>query len=225
MDKNVFITGTSRGIGKSIKHAYTINGWNTNKHNSKILDLSDTKNLAKFLKKEFIENPPDTIVLNASINENIKFKEINEESLNSSLKIAINSNILIIQSAIEHMKKNNFGRIVLIGSIWSKSSRISKSIYSIAKASLTGLSTSLSVEYSKYNILTNIVSPGFVNTEMTNKNLSENDKLKFTSRIPQGRFADPAEIAELVYFLGSEKNTYITGQEIFIDGGFNIGWN
>lgn len=223
MDKNVFITGTSRGIGKSIKNTYTKNGWNTNIHNSKILDLSDTKNLAKFLKKEFIECPPDTIVLNASINENIKFKDINEERLKSSLNISINSNILIIQTAIEQMKKNKFGRIVLIGSIWSKSSRISKSIYSIAKASLTGLNTSLSVEYSKYNILTNIVSPGFVNTEMTSNNLSKNDKQQFIRRIPQGRFADPAEIAEFVYFLGSEKNTYITGQEIFIDGGFNIG--
>jgi len=58
---------------------------------------------------------------------------------------------------------------------------------------------------------------------MTNKNLNEKDKNEFIKRIPQQRFAQPSEIAELAYFLGSDQNTYITGQEIFVDGGFSIG--
>ena len=71
--------------------------------------------------------------------------------------------------------------------------------------------------------MTNILSPGFVDTEMTANNLSEKDKEEFIKRIPQKRFAKPSEIADLAYFMGSDQNTYITGQEIYVDGGFSIG--
>lgn len=223
MDKNVYITGTSKGIGYSIKEKFNSQGWNTNKHNSEVINLSEVQKVNEFFKKEFLINPPTTLVLNASENKNLLFNELDHKNIEKTLSINLTSNLFIIQNAIEHMVKNKFGRIVLIGSIWSKKTRASKSIYSITKSSLIGLCNTLTVEFSKENILTNIVSPGFVNTEMTEQNLSFSDKEEFLKRIPQQRFSEPKEIAELVYFLGSENNTYITGQEIFIDGGFNIG--
>lgn len=169
------------------------------------------------------KNPPNSLVLNASDNQNILFNQLNQKNIESTIKTNLTSTIYIIQNALQYMIDDKFGRIVLIGSIWSKNTRASKSIYSITKSSLSGLCNTLTIEFAKHNILTNILSPGFVDTEMTNKNLNEKDKNEFIKRIPQQRFAKPAEIAELAYFLGSDQNTYITGQEIFVDGGFSIG--
>lgn len=223
MMKNVYITGSSRGIGKSIKEKFDSNNWNTNDHDSKILDLENSDDVVSFYKDEFSKNPPNSLILNASDNKNILFDQLNQESIDSTIKINLTSTIYIIQNALENMIHNKFGRIVLIGSIWSKNTRPSKSIYSITKSSLAGLCSTLTIEYAQYNILTNILSPGFVETEMTANNLSEKDKEEFIKRIPQKRFAKPSEIADLAYFMGSDQNTYITGQEIFVDGGFRVG--
>ena len=80
----------------------------------------------------------------------------------------------------------------------------------------------LSAELSKKNILTNTVSPGFINTDLTKKILSKDEMKKLAKNIPLGRFGEPREVAKLVYFLCSEENSYISGQNIFIDGGFTI---
>ena len=95
--------------------------------------------------------------------------------------------------------------------------------YSISKSALVSLGQSASVELGEFNILVNTVSPGFVNTEMTSQNLSDTQINSFTKQIPLGRFAESHEIPPLIYFLGSEDNSYITGQNIFIDGGWSIG--
>ena len=117
----------------------------------------------------------------------------------------------------------NFGRIVLIGSLWSKYVRNEKLFYSISKSALVSLGRSASIELGEFNILVNTVSPGFVNTEMTSQNLSDTQINSFTKQIPLGRFAESHEIPPLIYFLGSEDNSYITGQNILIDGGWSIG--
>ena len=222
MKKNVHITGSSRVIGKAIKNIYLANEYNVIEHSKKILDLSKPELVSNFYETLFEASPPEILILNASINENRKFENVTSENIMESLNISLLSNMMIIQKGIKHMLKNKFGRIVLIGSIWSSKTRPLKTVYSINKSSLKGICNSLSVEYAKENILTNIVSPGFVNTEMTKKNITSNQEKEFIKRIPLQRFAEPEEISEMVYFLGSENNTYITGQEIFVDGGFNI---
>ena len=78
MMKNVYITGTSRGIGKSIKEKFDSNNWNTNDHNSKILDLENSDDVVSFYKDEFSKNPPNSLILNASDNKNILFDQLNQ---------------------------------------------------------------------------------------------------------------------------------------------------
>jgi len=87
---------------------------------------------------------------------------------------------------------------------------------------LIGMTRSMAIEYASKNVLINSVSPGFVETELTNKSLNKDQKKSLKEQIPLKRFAKPEEVAELVYFLCSHKNTYLTGQNIVIDGGFTI---
>ena len=85
-----------------------------------------------------------------------------------------------------------------------------------------GLTVALAAELSKKGILTNSVSPGFINTDLTRKILSKKEMNDLSKSVPIGRLGDPEEIASIILFLASEKNTYITGQNIMIDGGFSI---
>ena len=95
--------------------------------------------------------------------------------------------------------------------------------YSSSKSGLIGLTKACALDLAKYNILVNTVSPGFVNTDMTQNSLTADQVKSFKSEIPLERFAEPKEIASLVYYLGSDNNTYVTGQNIFIDGGWSVG--
>ena len=123
---------------------------------------------------------------------------------------------------VNKMLANNFGRIINISSIFGKLSKEKRSLYSISKFGLHGLTVSLAAELSERGILTNTVSPGFINTDLTRKILSKKEMDNLAKTVPMGRFGDPEEIAEVVLFLASKKNTYITGQNIMIDGGFSI---
>lgn len=119
------------------------------------------------------------------------------------------------------MKKNNYGRIVNLSSIWDDFSKENRILYSIAKAGVNGLTTSAAVELSQYNILVNAVAPELVNTEMTSRNNSPEQIKQTGAFLPIKRIAEPKEITEVVYFLASGNNSFITGQTIFTDGGFS----
>jgi 3-oxoacyl-[acyl-carrier protein] reductase len=84
------------------------------------------------------------------------------------------------------------------------------------------LTNTLAVELGAYNILVNTVCPGYTNTELTKQNVSKEDAGSIVKTIPVGRFAEPEEIASVIYYLGSEQNSYITGQKIVVDGGFTV---
>ena len=120
------------------------------------------------------------------------------------------------------MKKRSFGRIVNIASIWSQISKTGRALYTTSKTGLVGFTRSMTVEYAGSNILVNAVSPGFTITELTKQSLSNNQIKSLSEEIPIHRFAKPEEIAPIVLFLCSDMNTYITGQNITIDGGFTL---
>ena len=120
------------------------------------------------------------------------------------------------------MKKNKYGRIVNIASIFGVISREKRAAYSSTKSGLIGLTKATAHDLAKDNILVNSISPGFIDTELTKNILGEKSMKEISSSIPLKRLGDPDEIAKLVLFLTSDQNTYITGENIIIDGGYTI---
>jgi 3-oxoacyl-[acyl-carrier protein] reductase len=118
------------------------------------------------------------------------------------------------------MINRQWGRILNVCSIWSSISKAGRASYSSSKFGLDGITAALAAEVANNNILVNSISPGFTDTPLTMQTLSSKEQQKIKSTIPIGRFAAPVEIAEFASWLVSEKNTYISGQNLIIDGGF-----
>lgn len=118
------------------------------------------------------------------------------------------------------MRQQGWGRIVNLSSCYATVTRPGRASYGAAKAGLNSLTRTACLEFAPGNVLVNAVCPGFVSTEMTHRNNSPRQIETMCGAIPLGRLASPEEIAAFVYFLGSEANTYITGQTLVIDGGF-----
>lgn len=228
--KIVLITGTSRGIGSSIaeefkKQSYYVIGVST--QNNKLsfedehyaIDLSNTDQLEE-LCKSIEAKPVDVLINNAGINYPQNFLDIDTNTFVQTLQVNLHAPFRLCQTVIPNMLIKNYGRIVNVASIWSKKSRAGVAAYSASKFGLDGMTLSIAHEYSKFNILANCLSPGFTNTEMTQQNLTVERIKYYESVIPENRLAQPSEIAKTVYWLGSEMNTYITGQNLAVDGGF-----
>lgn len=230
--KKAFITGASRGIGKAIakefkKNSVYVIGTYTgrSKFDTSICDewvkadFINQKELlkcAKFLKKK----KPDILINNAGFNKISSFEKINIKDFLDMHHVNVLAPMILCQASIKNMKENNWGRIINIASIWSKISKSERGPYSASKFALDGMTLSLAAEYSKYNILANCISPGFINTDLTKNILTKHDIRTLTKNIPIKRMGEVDEIAKFVFWLASEKNTYISGQNIAIDGGF-----
>lgn len=219
MSKRVLITGGSRGIGKAIAECFTKNGYTVVTPVRDELDLLSNESIAFFIKNNQ-EEGFDIIINNAGINPIDEIENIKEKDFNDTMQVNITAPFKLIQGFVGKMKKENFGRIVNISSIWGLVSKEKRLTYSITKNGINGITKTLAVELGGNNILVNSICPGYINTELTKKNVSEVDAKKIQENIPLRRFAEPEEVAELVYFLCSEKNSYITGQIIAIDGGY-----
>lgn len=212
------ITGASRGIGKAIKQLFVKKGIEVIFPTRTEMNLCSNDSIYSYIKK--IDNL-DILINCAGVNDLASIDEMTDLKLQEMIQINLISQTMLIKYVSNIMKRNNYGRIVNFSSIWSDFSKERRIMYSIAKAGVNGLTIAAAVELSKYNILVNAVAPGFVNTEMTSQNNTPEQIVKLATSLPIKRMAEPKEIAEFVYFLASEKNSFITGQTIFIDGGFS----
>lgn len=218
MKYTALVTGGSRGIGYAIAEKLIANGINVLSPTRSEMNLLSDISIENYLAS--VDKRIDIIVNNAGINPIAAIPEIEDSDINDTMQINLVAPLKIIRSLVPAMIENDYGRIVNISSIWSVVSKPGRTIYSASKSGLNGITRTIAVELAKNNVLINAVAPGYVNTELTRQNNSEKDIQSIEKSIPIKRLAEPAEIAELVYFLVSEANTYITGQTIFIDGGF-----
>lgn len=138
-------------------------------------------------------------------------------------QVNVTAPFMLCRAVVPGMRRQRFGRIVNITSIWSVVSKAGRSAYSASKFGLLGLSRALALEVAADNILVNCVAPGVVDTELTRSVLGEKGIAEMLEQIPIRRLARPEEIARYVRFLASEENTYMTGQNIIVDGGFTCG--
>jgi len=232
-NKTVFITGVTKGIGRAIAEEFYKSGarvigtgtkdcdtWKSVCHDYYCSDFSDRQQIfecAKYVKK----NAPDILINNAGINKIAPFTKIVSSDFLAIQQVNLYAPFLLCQAAIPSMLSKQWGRIVNISSIFGKISKENRAAYSASKFALDGLTLSLAVEHACNGIIANCISPGFTDTELTHKVLGKQGIEEIESMIPIGRMAKVEEIAKSVLWLCSPSNTYITGQNIAVDGGFS----
>jgi len=220
-NKTILVTGGTGGIGSAVAALFDQFKGNVIVTNSKLADFKSNESIITLLE----ELPDIDIWVNcAGINTIDELDNIKEEDFDNIMQVNVKAPFLIAKHLSKHMKKQKSGKIVNIASIWGDKTISKRLSYTTSKSALIGMTKTLAVELAKYNIQVNTVSPGFTNTKLTNGILSKKQIKELVSNVPMGRMADPAEIARIVMFLCSNQNTYITGQNIIVDGGFSITW-
>jgi len=238
-NKTVIITGGTRGIGRSLVDFFTDVDANviftgTKKYNSVNLDLLKNSSRIQYIEldysseksvKQFIHlvrdlDRVDVLINNAGVNKIDNISEISVDDWDWINTINLKGPFLLTQAVSENMKKQESGKIINIASIFSVISKVKRAVYSATKWGLIGFTKAVALELAPFNIQVNAVSPGFVDTDLTRKILGLENMKQLEETIPQGRLANPDEIANVVLFLCSAQNTYITGQNIVVDGGF-----
>ena len=216
--KTVLITGGSRGIGAAVVSVLKKAGYNPVAPTRQELDLKDRNSITNFIKKN--KNLKIyALINNAGINSPQWIEEIGDENIDETIQVNLIAPILLARGFIPLLKKNKIAHIINISSMFGVIARGKQVIYSASKSGINGVTKSLALELAQYNILVNSICPGFVDTDLTRRNSSEKNA-QLAKDVPLGRFAKAQEIAYLIEFLISEKNTYITGETMLIDGGY-----
>jgi NAD(P)-dependent dehydrogenase (short-subunit alcohol dehydrogenase family) len=226
------VTGATRGIGFSIAERLINDGIEVivtgTKEKAKypdgaiyhpvdFLDDESVKNFIVFLKEQKV----DILINNAGINKIGEFALIDIEDFDQILRVNLRVPFQLCQAVIPNMQQNNWGRIVNLTSIFGNVTKEYRAPYSASKFGLDGMTAALAAEVSKFGILANSVGPGFIDTDLTRVVLGDKGIAKIQKSIPMKRLGQVSEIASLVSWLVSEENTYLTGQNIMIDGGFS----
>jgi 3-oxoacyl-[acyl-carrier protein] reductase len=212
------VTGASGGIGRAIVARLSREGCRMVQPPKDELDLLSPKSVAMYLSR--FGPPVDVLVNCAGINRLASGVEVSDADLSATLAVNLVGPVSLCRALAPQRVERRFGRIVNVSSIWSVVSKPRRLAYSISKAGLNALTRSLAVELARFNVLVNAVAPGFVDTALTRQNNSPEEIEAIRRSIPMERLAKPEEIAEVVAFLCSDRNTYITGQTILVDGGF-----
>ena len=231
--KNIFISGASRGIGKSMAQHFAKSNFNvvgTSRNNFKFdndlenllpikLDVTsrnDVKDCFDELKSKNLL--PDILINNAGITADQLFLRMSDDDWDNVINTNLTGTFNLTKIFLKNMIKNKFGRIINISSISGLMGNPGQVNYSSSKAALNGFTKSLAKEVGSRNITVNCVAPGFIDTDMTSY-IGDNERNEILKQIPLNKFGSPEDISKLVMFLMSDEASYITGQTISIDGG------
>ena len=237
-DKIILITGANRGIGHNILKkiatcGYTVIGTSRSKNGADMItdaikDSNGKGVVMDVTNQDSINTSINQIkedygviyglVNNAGITNDNLLMRMSDEQWNTVIETNLTSLYRVTKSILKDMMKRRTGRIINIGSIVGIMGNAGQSNYSATKSGLLGFTKSLAREVSSRNINVNAISPGFIDTDMT-RALSEEQIQALTKNIPLGRIASPDEVSSVVAFLLSDDSSYITGENINVNGG------
>ena len=241
-NKNIIVTGASGGIGNSIVQKLHENGANilaTGTRVEKLEELKTKFNNIRILKfdisqhdkiEEFLNNATedlggslDCIINNAGITKDNLTIRMSLVDWTKVIDINLTSTFLMCKYSIRKMLKNKSGKIINITSVVGHTGNAGQANYTASKAGIVAMSKSLAIEYAKKNININCISPGFINTAMTDQ-IDEKHKEAIIAKIPSNRLGKPEDIANAVSFLSSDQSDYINGETLHVNGGMYLGW-
>lgn len=237
--KVALITGGSRGIGKEIAKKFATNGYNlVINYVSERTDLQALKEEFKGTEVLFVKTDVtnyescenmvkeaigkfgkiDVLVNNAGITKDGLLMRMKEEDFDKVINVNLKGTFNMTKNVIPYMIKQRNGKIVSIASVVGVTGNAGQANYAASKAGIIGFTKTVARELASRNILANCIAPGFIKTDMTDV-LSDTVKESIHSQIPLNKMGEAKEVANAVYFLASEENTYITGQVLNVDGG------
>ena len=230
--RRALVTGGTRGIGAAISARLVSDGAAVTVTGRRLkaeapqgciyrpVDFSDRTAMDRFTEDvqclDF-----DILVNNAGVNKIGPFGGVAVEDFDLIQQVNLRAPFLLCQAVLPGMRKKKWGRIVNISSIFGKISKELRGPYSASKFALDGMTVALAAEVAEDGIVVNCVAPGFIYTEMTRTILGEKGIEEIAAFVPMKRLGTPQEVAALVAWLVSPENTYLTGQNIAIDGGFS----
>lgn len=239
-NKNVFVTGSTRGIGLAIAHKFASLGANVVLNGRSAIseellaqfadygvkvvtisgDVSDNAD-AKRMVEEAVEalGSVDILVNNAGITKDGMALRMSEEDFDAVLKINLTGTFNMTQAVLKPMTKARAGAIINLSSVVGLTGNAGQANYAASKAGVIGFSKSIAREVAARNVRVNVIAPGFIESDMTAV-LSDKIKDAMMGQIPMKRFGQAEEVAEVAVFLA--KQEYLTGQVLAVDGGLTM---
>lgn len=235
------VTGASRGIGRAIaeqlvadgatvigtatseKGAQGITDYLEDNGEGKVLDVSIPDSIQALLTQVTEKyGSIDILINNAGITRDNLLIRMKDDEWQSIMDTNLTSIFKMSKAVLRGMMKKRKGRIINIGSVVGSTGNAGQANYAAAKAGVIGFSKSMAREVASRGITVNVVSPGFIDTDMT-KTLTDDQKESIFNDIPAKRLGDPKEVAATVGFLASDGAAYITGETIHVNGGMYMG--
>jgi 3-oxoacyl-[acyl-carrier protein] reductase len=214
------VTGASRGIGRAVATWFEALGARVLAPSRAELDLADPASADRYLAR--LDQPIDILVNDAGVNRLAGLAETDDDLLREMLEVNLIAPLRLARALAPAMAERGWGRVVNITSVWTVVARERRLPYIVSKTGLNGLTRAMAVEFGPSGVLVNAVAPGFVMTEMTTRNNTPEQLQAVANGVPLRRLAQPDEIAELVAFLASSRNSFMTGQVLVCDGGYSV---
>jgi 3-oxoacyl-[acyl-carrier protein] reductase len=233
VSRSVLVTGGNRGIGLAIAQAFAAQGDKvavTHRGSGAPeglfgvkCDVTNPEDVdSAFAEVEAHQGPVEVLIANAGITDDTLLLRMTDDQFTRVVDANLTGSFRVAQRASKGMLRKRFGRIVFISSVVGLYGGPGQVNYAASKAGLVGMARSIARELGSRNITANVVAPGFVTTDMTDK-LTDERKKQILAAVPAGRFASTEEIAATVAFLASDAAAYITGAVIPVDGGLGMG--